>query len=234
MIRTIPYVTCHMVISKDGKVTGDFLQTPECAAATELYYRLHRQFEADAFACGRVTMEESFTGGWYPDLEAFQTLSISREDYIADSNASRYAVAFDRQGSLGWQDAYIHDEDPGYDNSHIIEVLCETVSDAYLAYLRSIGVSYIFAGESVLDLHLALTKLRLLFDIRTLLLEGGSILNGAFHQAGLIDEVSLVIAPITADETDKPLFYGCSNQGYVRKYIENHDDKAMWLKAKRK
>ena len=37
-----PYIICHMVTSLDGKVTGDFLFAPECAAANEGYYQLNR------------------------------------------------------------------------------------------------------------------------------------------------------------------------------------------------
>ena len=33
------------------------------------------------------------------------------------------------------------------------------------------------------------------FGVRTLLLEGGGIINGAFLKAGLIDEVSLLVSP---------------------------------------
>ena len=40
-----------------------------------------------------------------------------------------------------------------------------------------------------MDLSLALSKLNSLFNIRVLLLEGGSVLNGAFAKEGLIDEV---------------------------------------------
>lgn len=40
----------------------------------------------------------------------------------------------------------------------------------------------------------------------TLLLEGGSIINGAFQRADAIDALSLVVAPVTADKDDKPLF----------------------------
>ena len=57
-----PYIICHMVMSIDGKVTGDFLYQPECEASTEEYYRINREYQADAFACGSVTMEGSFTG----------------------------------------------------------------------------------------------------------------------------------------------------------------------------
>ena len=63
-----PYVICHMTTSIDGKVTGDFLSRPNHGGASELYYQINRDYKADAYACGRVTMEGSFTGGWYPDL----------------------------------------------------------------------------------------------------------------------------------------------------------------------
>ena len=58
-----PYIICHMTMSLDGKVTGNFLSDAACAPATELYYQINRDYKADGFACGRVTMEGSFTGG---------------------------------------------------------------------------------------------------------------------------------------------------------------------------
>lgn len=41
-----PYIICHMVMSLDGKVTGDFLCDPVCAAATEVFYNLNRAYMA--------------------------------------------------------------------------------------------------------------------------------------------------------------------------------------------
>lgn len=201
-----PYIICHMTTSIDGKVTGSFLECKECEPAIEEYYRLNCEIPAEAFACGRVTMEGSFTGGWYPDLSKFENINVGREDYIADANAARYAVSFDRRGRLGWKTAYIEDEDPGYGGAHIVEVLCENVSDAYLKYLQNIGVSYVFAGKEEMNLELALGKLQEKFDIKTLLLEGGSEINGAFQREGLIDELSIVQAAIVADVDSKPLF----------------------------
>ena len=75
-----PYVICHMTTSIDGKVTGNFLFREECIPATEEYYRLNREIPAQGFAWGRVTMEESFTGGWYPELSNYENKKISRED----------------------------------------------------------------------------------------------------------------------------------------------------------
>jgi riboflavin biosynthesis pyrimidine reductase len=116
----------------------------------------------------------------------------------------------------------IEDDDPGYDGAHIVEVLCEDAKDAYLAWLRSAGISYIFAGSKEMDLSLALSKLRSLFNIRTLLLEGGSVLNGAFAREGLIDELSLVTAPVTADPDDLPLLSKSSIHSWNLESVSDH------------
>lgn len=112
-----PYIICHMTTSIDGKVTGEFLYLPESESAVEAYYEINRKYKADAYACGRVTMEGSFTGGFQPDLTAFADAKVERTDHIADTEAKYFAVAFDRKGRLGWTDSRIHDEDPGYDDA---------------------------------------------------------------------------------------------------------------------
>lgn len=52
-----PYIICHMVTSINGKVTGDFLSRPECEKATEIYYKINRNYKADGFIFGRETMQ---------------------------------------------------------------------------------------------------------------------------------------------------------------------------------
>ena len=47
----------------------------------------------------------------------------------------------------------------------------------------------------MVDLVQAVNLLGEHFGIRTLLLEGGGHINGAFLEAGLVDELSLLIAP---------------------------------------
>jgi hypothetical protein len=199
-----------MMTSLDGRVTGDFLFRDEARAATEIYYRLNRELRADGFICGRVTMEGSFTGGWYPELSQYEPLTDEDlEDHIVEGLSGFYAVSFDTHGSLGWKTSRIIDPDgdPGYDGAEIIEVLSEDVDRRYLAYLREIGISYIFAGKSAIDVELALYKLKTKLGCKCLLLEGGSIINGAFLRANAVDELSLVVAPVVADADGKPLFY---------------------------
>lgn len=229
----IPYVIGHMVMSVDGKVTGDYLSRPEAENATTVYYELNRAYKADAFACGRVTMEESFTGGLQPDLTPFVGMTVPREDYVADPNARFFAVSFDRRGRLGWTGPCIMDEDPGYGGAHIVEVLCEDVSDAYLAYLQHIGVSYIFGGEHDLDLTVVLAVLHDRFGIQTLLLEGGSEINGAFQRVGLIDELSLVVAPVVASAEDKPLFMDSCMADLTLSETKIYDGGVVWMRYTR-
>ena len=223
-----------MTTSIDGKVTGGFLSMPQCERATEIYYEINRAYQADAFACGRITMEGSFTGGWYPDLTPFEGQRMDRTDYAADKNARFFAVAFDRQGRLGWKTPCIVDDDPGYGGAHIVQVLLEGVKDEYLAYLRRIGVSYIFAGKDEMDIALALDKLNRIFGIRLLLLEGGSILNGAFARAGVIDELSLVVAPVMGDAEGKPLFTDAQAKPFDLTDVRRYDGGEVWLNYRAK
>ena len=204
---TRPYIICHMVTSIDGKVTGDFLFQNECAEATDIYYRINRERKADGFICGRVTMEGSFTGGFYPDLSQYKPVD-NKTDFLVDDLSGFYAVAFDTHGKLGWRSNKIIDPDgdPGYDGAQIIEVLSENVDERYLGYLEAMKIPYIFAGENAIDVELALVKLKNIIGCETLLLEGGSIINGSFERAGVVDELSLVVAPIIAGKDSKPLF----------------------------
>lgn len=59
-------------------------------------------------------------------------------------------------------------------------------------------MSYLIAGTASIDLPLALEKIHTRLGVRTLMLEGGGGINGALLAAGLIDEVSLLIAPVAS------------------------------------
>ena len=227
-----PLVICHMVISIDGKVAGDFLFGKIGTQVSETYYELNRKLKGDAFACGRVTMESSFTNGFKPDLSEFSDADIPYDDYIAQKH-NYYAVSFDRYGKVGWTDNIIHDDDPGYDDCHIIEVLCEDTPKEMLAYYQSIGVSYIFAGKNDIDLNVALGKLYSIFEIKKMLLEGGSIINGVFERDNLIDELSLVVAPIVADKNSKALFEKSAMQEFFLSDVKIHPDSAVWLRYRK-
>ncbi|MCC8165351.1 MAG: RibD family protein [Planctomycetes bacterium] len=181
-----PYIICHMVTSIDGKTTGKFFE--KSWPANDEYERIHREYDADAWLCGRVTMEENFTDGLAPDLSKKPAEPLGRDDYVAVPDARRFAVAIDSHGRLGWPKNFIDDD-------HVVEVLAENVSDEYLAYLRDRKISYIFGGRETLDFSVVAAKLKKLFSIEKILLEGGGVINGSFLGQGLIDEISWLVIP---------------------------------------
>lgn len=184
-----PHVICHMVSSVDGRTLNSRWR-PDGKLASALFERLHDELGGDAWLIGRVTGQEFAKGKPYP---AVTDQIFPRENWFArrDAKASdvkAYGVALDCNGKIAWGRSDIGG-DP------IVAVLSRQVSDAHLAGLRHEGVSYIFAGDSELDLGLVLEILNRELGVKRLLLEGGGGANGAFLRAGLVDELSLVLCP---------------------------------------
>jgi riboflavin biosynthesis pyrimidine reductase len=179
-----PYVICHMVSSLDGRIWSSRWR-PSDTPAAKLFEPLHDQLEGDAWLVGRVTGREFAKGDTYP---ARPDATFPREAWFARRDAASYGIVLDAHGKIAWARSDIGG-DP------IVVVLTEQVADSHLAGLRSDGVSYIFAGKTALDLRLALEIVNRELGVKRLLLEGGGVANGEFLRAGLVDEISLVIAP---------------------------------------
>jgi riboflavin biosynthesis pyrimidine reductase len=77
----------------------------------------------------------------------------------------------------------------------------------FLAYLQSLEISYVIAGESTTSLPIALEKLKALFGIEKLLLEGGGSFNGSMMAGGLVDEISLLLLPRVLNKKDAPSLF---------------------------
>ena len=217
-----PYVICHMLTSIDGKVTGDFINIIGRQEAFSLYLKLHSEYNINVFALGRTTCQEGFCQGITPDLTAFSASHLEKVDYIADKTATSFVIVYDRKGKLGWKSGKIETKFfPGFDGAHVIEVLTkEGVSESYLAYLQDKGVSYIFA-ENICE---SLIKVKQLFGIEKVLLEGGSEINGAFALEGLVDEISLLQSPVLAGKDIKCVFFDSKNEAFKLKSVKQEDN----------
>lgn len=183
-----PHVICHMFGSLDGKIRQTIwgLKDPH-----KYFEEPAAKIKADAWLVGRVTMEEFSSKKKHRLPKAMA--NISKVDYVAERKAKMFAVVIDPKGKCFWDTNMVSTE-------QVIEVLTEQVSLRYLSHLREKKVSYIFGGRKELDLKLVLNKLNKLFGIKRVRIDGGGHVNGAFLKAGLIDEFSLVLAPI-ADGT---------------------------------
>lgn len=191
-----PYVICHMAPSVDGKIVTEGWGVRRVLTAE--YERTAETFGANAWIIGRISMAPYAGKATVPRRATRRR--VPRRDFIANPNAESYAVAIDPSGKLTWRSSSI-------DGAHVITVLTGRVSDDYLAFLQAKGVSYLFGGRTAIDLATVLAKLRAAFGIRTLLLEGGGRINGTFLSAGLIDELSLLIAPVADGSIGTPTLF---------------------------
>lgn len=197
-----PKIICHMVSSIDGRLRVDRWTAPaagiDAAALRGRYDEIAARLDGDGWIVGRKTMEP-FARGQARTAPA--TTHFPRVPHVAGAGGRDLAVAIDPHGRL-------HYGQDNADGDHIVAVLGEQVSDAYLAELRADGVSYIFAGPDGRDIAGAMDRLGELFAVRTLLLEGGGMINGAFLKAGLIDEISLLVYPAIDGLAGIPSIFG--------------------------
>lgn len=186
-----PYIICHILSALDGKITGKFMETGSARLVSEEYARIREAFHADAWLYGTVTTKE-FTGYRKPELEPV-TEDIPDGDFVAQKDADLYYISVDTNGEIGWESGTF--QKAGRPDAHVIEILTEGTPVTYRAYLRRHGVSYVLAGKERLDCREASEKLYRLFGIETILICGGGTVNWTFLQQGLIDELSLLLAP---------------------------------------
>ncbi|MEB0137117.1 dihydrofolate reductase family protein [Actimicrobium sp. CCC2.4] len=201
-----PYVICHMMSSLDGHALTDGWDRAFKKNAGTLYETLAKQFKFDAWICGRVTMQEIAHGDGYP--AGLATKPIPRTHHFADKNATCYAVAIDPHGKVEWKSNQALD-------SHVIAVVTEAVADDYLAYLQSIKVSYLFGGKTDIDLAKVVALLADELGTKRLIVEGGPHVSGSFVNAGLVDEVSVLVLPLIDGRGDHPASFEVSKETWT-------------------
>ncbi len=191
-----PYVICHMGPSIDGRIVTTNWNVSRSLSAE--YEKTAATFDADGWIIGRVSMAPYAGKASLPRRRTRE--HIPRTDFVAEHSAKSFAIVLDPSGKLRWTKNAI-------DGEHVITILSEDVRDSYLAFLRDKGVSYLFGGRKRLNLEKVLQKLARSFGIRRLLLEGGGGINGSFLEAGLIDELSILIAPVADGSMGTPTLF---------------------------
>ncbi len=219
-----PHIICHMLASVDGKIDGVALKA---VTGEGEYESTGAELKGDAWICGRTTMQRHFAEK-EPFVSASKTSAGPQPVYVA-RQAESYAVSVDTIGKLRWRASDI-------DGDHLICVVSEQVSEDYFTMLRQAGISYIVSGQSSVNLAEAVHLLGKHFGIRTLLLEGGGHINGAFLEAGLVDEISLLLVPGVDGRHDIPaIFDGVSPNKNTAvplklKSVERRANDTLWIR----
>ncbi len=202
-----PYIICHMMQSIDGKIHCDMVDK----ISGDEYYAARDSLECTAFIEGKHTHQIHYCG--FEEFKPSVVESVDKECIYVAKKANRYSVSLDTRGTLLWDDLPV--------KRHIC-IVSEQASPEYLKYLETHGISYIATGKECIDLARAMAILRSKFGVKCVAVVGGGKINGGFLAAGLIDEVSAMIAPGIDGRTAQPaLFDGIQdNAGFLPTFLE--------------
>ncbi|WP_181898639.1 RibD family protein [Halobacillus trueperi] len=186
-----PEVVLNVFSSIDGKITtapkrdvAEWTAAGIDGEAQEVTHQLYDELDCD----GLVSGSES--------LIVWGANGVELDRPIYEPKKSKAYIVFDGRGRIDW-----------YQTEGLLVVTREDVSKKYIQQLEEKGITYISAGTGAhIDLPLALHKLYEL-GYRRLGLSGGGVINGAFLRQGLIDEISLVIAPLAIGGTTTPSIF---------------------------
>lgn len=184
-----PRIICHMASSVDGRLINERWSRPfdgsQQGEVLAEYVKAGAELGTAAWMCG-LTTAKAFFSKRFTHTELHH--SDTREVFCGVKKSRRWFIVSDPEGEIH----YDHSEVRG---DNIIAILGKGVSDEYLTHLRDMNISYVFAGNDGLDLQEALESLYCRFGVSSISLQGGGIINGAFLNGGLLDELSLVMYP---------------------------------------
>lgn len=218
-----PHIICHMVESIDGRI--------DCGMVDKIsgneYYTTLDSLRCPATIEGRVTMEH-----YYALPEPFSAVNpapLGHKDTYRATDRNDFHLCPDTRGTLQWESATMDDGRP------LLILTSEAAPAEYTDYLRSKGISYIATGRDHIDLVDAMQTLASDFGVERLAVLGGGLINGGFLAAGLIDEVSLLLAPgIDGREGMRAMFDGITDRSKLPTHLairstERLDNDVVWI-----
>jgi len=190
-----PEIILNVFSSIDGKITTapnrnvvEWTASGIDGNANEITHQLYDELNCDGLISGSESLIV-WGNNW-----------IELDQPIYNPKKSKAYIVFDGKGRIDW-----------YQTDGLIVVTKENVTDKYIKQLEDKGIKYILAGTGeYIDLTLALQKL---YDMgfRKLGLTGGGKINGAFLRQGLIDKISLVLAPLAIGGRNTPSVFDCDD-----------------------
>ena len=174
--------------SVDGRLLPGRWTTPfDGTNPSELfkeYAAIGKSLDTDAWMFGKATTREAFP---YKFMPKGQPVGESGKVFVGNRTSSRLFITID-------PDADIFFTSDSLRGDNILTILGKNVTTDYLVALEEKGVSYIVVDD-VHNLRNVFTLVKRYFNVKTISLQGGGIIDGAMLAQGLINELSLVIYP---------------------------------------
>ena len=209
--------------SIDGRI--DCAMTSQIAGVDE-YYKTLNDLETPARLSGRITaeLEMALPGKFSPKKNE----TIGKETFSKKKDSKELDIVVDTKGILLW------DDDSKYEKHHLI-ITSEKVTKEYLDFLDSKKISWIACGKEKIDLAKSMEILSKEFKVKRLAVVGGPLINSSFLDAGLLDEISILIGLGIDGRKGMPgVFDGFAmdhpETKLKLKEIKTYDDGAVWIR----
>lgn len=220
-----PYIISHMMESVDGRI--DCAMT-ELIDPSNSYYEALDMLSCDSTLEGRVTKQIHYA---LPEHFVADDLTpIGKTAFHKAAEGNSFDIALDTHGTLRWPDRAAADR--------LLVITDTACPKAYHDYLTANNISWIAVGENGIDLHKAVELLADQFGVKRLAVVGGGTVNGSFLNAGLLDEVSVMIGPgIDGRRGMTSIFDGIDNPDkrptMLRlEDVKRFDSDTIWLRYK--
>ncbi len=197
-----PYIISHMMMSVDGRIDCPMV----AQISGEEYYTALESFGSSSNLSGRVTAALE-CAAVKEETPVCSDIVLGKESVHKEVESEEYSIVVDTHGRL----QMVSGEADGHP---LLVVMSENITEAHLKMLRKNHVSWIATGKEHIDLHRAMEILNEQFAVNRLVIVGGGNINGGFLEAGLVDEVSVMMAPgIDGRKGETAVFDGCTWKG---------------------
>ncbi|MDX9906459.1 MAG: RibD family protein [Bacteroidales bacterium] len=189
-----PKVITHNAISLDGSISG-------FAIDLEKYYAVAGNLNPDAMLVGSSTAKSGIE--MYSDGIPDESPSDFVKPKVASEDKRPFWVIPDSHGLLQGR---LHVFRRFEYCKDVIILLSEKSPESYVKYLMERNYDVIISGHEEIDLKKSLEILADKYDCKVVMTDSGGNLNNVLLEAGLVDEISLIIHPALVDQRHPKLF----------------------------
>lgn len=200
-IKLRPWVIMHNTLTLDGSISG-FM------ADFDIHYGVISNLNVQAYLIGSQTVLDAAE-----DISYATELQEEDTGFIADE-LKPYWVVVDSKGRL--QDILHLFRKMKY-IKEIIVLVSEKTPKRYIQFLKKHNYPFIRKGDDYVNYHAAFLRLKTDYNIRTLITDTGTSLNNFLIEKGLMDELSLIIAPLLLSKGEMKVFEGLQMNEKMKK-----------------
>lgn len=198
----LPRVILHIATSLDGRITN-------FPADLEVYYSLAATWNPDAILFGSETVLAAVRDD--PSLEVPPEHDEMFTPPEGSVDTRPLLVIADSRGRVRCWDAirrrpYMRD---------LVAFCSSSTPEEYLSYLEDQKIAAIVAGTDRIDMRKALEMLNKKYGVGTVRIDSGGTLNSVLLDAGVVDEVSVLIHPFLAGGRADPTMFDPIKAGFV-------------------